>query len=90
MAQQHRRGEHGSVADAVDREDAKGIRYRCRALVKKCDEQRRAEADKLPPDEEDLDVAGQRHKQHARDEHRQQDKVPVIAGFPVQISIRER
>ena len=90
VAQQHRRRQHGGVADAVDREHAQGIRHRRGPLVKKRDEQRRAEADKLPPDEEDLDVAGQRHEQHARDEHRQQDEVTVVAGLPVQISIRKR
>ena len=90
VAQQHRGRQHGGVADAVDREHAKRIRHRRRPLVKERDEQRRAEADELPPDEEDRDVAGQRHQQHAGDEHREQDEVAVVAGLPVQISIRKR
>ena len=58
--------------------------------MKERDEQRRAEADELPADEEDLDVAGQRDEQHAGHEHRQQDEVAVVAGLPVQVSIRKR
>ena len=89
VAQQHRRRKHGGVADAVDREHTQRVRHRRGPLVKERDEQRRAEPDELPADEEHLDVARQRHEQHARDEHRQQDEIPVVAGLAVQIAIRK-
>ena len=52
VPQQDRGGQHGGVADAVDRHHAKRIRYRRRPLLEERDEQRRAETDELPPDEE--------------------------------------
>ena len=57
--------------------------------MKKCDEERRAEADEFPADVEDRDVPGERHQQHAGDEHRQKDEIAVVAGLAVQVPVRE-
>ena len=58
--------------------------------MKERDQQRRAQSDEFPSDEEHLDVAGQRNQQHACHKHREQDEVAVITGLAMQISIRKR
>ena len=66
MAQQHRRRQHGGVTDAIDREHAKRVAHRCGTLMEEGDQQRRAEANEFPPDEEHRHIAGQRDQLHAR------------------------
>ena len=81
------------VAEAGDDKRLLGSSSRARSREPEPDQQVRAEADKLPPDEQQDEVVGKHQRQHRRREQGHEcvvpDVAPVVAHIAVRVDLHE-